>query len=148
MEYIDRLKDPINRALINLKNYNGPYEVTDLITTCIYVFSKLIEVEKGSKNPIYCERIYELLNKYDAILNRPLNKERREYYVVNCLRNGLVHWDGDFESYNGSIVRTLWKIIFKDKIRQTEEIIKFEFHVDDLKSFIFEVGEVITGNKY
>ena len=149
MEYIDRLKDPIDRSLRILKSYQGPYEVTLLVETCEFIFSKIVEAMKKKRiESFYLNKIYELLNKYDAIINGPTTKKDREEHVIRGIRNGLVHCDTSFESLNGNIAKAIWKITLQDNIGQTSELMKFEFYVDDLKSFIFEVGELITKDRY
>ena len=149
MEYIDTLKDPIDRSLKILKTYQGPYEVTLLVETCEFIFSKIVEAEKRRRiSSFYFDKIYALLNKYDAIVNGPTGKENRELYVIRGMRNGLVHCDTSFESFDGNISKAIWKVTLEDYIGKTRELMKLEFAVDDLKNFIFEVGELITGNEY
>ena len=144
-EYKDKIKDPINRTIEIMNNYNGKYEVTQLINTGFVILGMFIEnyvYKNENKREIDCA--YEALEKLSESKNVEIIKQTnknidKKQYLIS-LRNALAHCNvktsGDGENIsnielNGDVLRHSIKITT-------------EFKVENFKNFIIKIADLMT----
>lgn len=139
------VRDFAKRTLYNCESLkNGPYEVTQLINSCIGLLivpkeRSLIEESKISK-----ATAQKLKN---CVKNNTYNEELTVTNLIRHMRNGISHAKFEFKAKNlpqNDDFLQIESIVIRDKNAKTHEQISITIPIDVLRSLCYEIAEAIA----
>lgn len=140
--YTDFSRDSIKRTKINIQEYQGKYEVTHLINSCLglIVIPKELFVDKLSNEPIYeRDESYGINQAKNSILDTYADKEDKVYGLKNIIRhirNGLSH--GHLEQKKDNDKISGFRIFDSHRGNETFSI---ELTINEFKQFALRVSD-------
>lgn len=136
--YSDFPIDFLKRTQINLNNYTGDYEVTNLINNCL----GLIVIPKELIINRLADYTFSDEDKKFGITKLNIKHETKENYelknVLRHIRNGLAHGRIEQESTDNTITGLR---IFDCNFKTKDENFSIEFTVQEFKDFAIKISD-------
>jgi hypothetical protein len=143
-EYKDFSKDFIQRTKCNLAMYDGKYEVTHLINSCLglIIIPKEMLAEKLSNEPAYEDDLsYGISKEKNSIKDDYAPNGDKTYSLKNIIRhirNGLSHGRIEQRVKNREIVGLR---IYDKQNEKSSENFSIDFTIEQFKTFALRVAD-------